>query len=99
MNPIDERKTRLCQWGTSRGIRIPKGMCETVGIELGSSLDMSVGEDAQGTYILLRPEISTHRSFNNAPYISMDEVFAGYKSNYVPSEFDWGEDVGSEVIE
>lgn len=89
--------TCLREWGTSRAVRIPKCMCETVGIDIGSDLDMRSGADEQGSFILIRPA-HAHRSYGAAPYLSMDEVFDGYEGTYTPTEFDWGDDVGAEVV-
>ena len=93
-----ETKTKLCSWGTSRAVRIPKAVCEMVGIEVQSDLTMTTARDAGGPYIIIRPERSAHRAFSDAPYRSMDELFAGYDGGYVPGECDWGADVGAEVL-
>ena len=92
-------KTRLCSWGTSRAVRIPKDICEEVGIEVESKLYMNAGRDESGTYIIIRPDDQGHKSYGDAPYRSMDELFAGYRESYKPSECDWGDDIGGEVVE
>ena len=92
-----EATTRLCEWGTSRAVRIPKRMCEAVGIDIGSDLEMQSGADAQGSFILIRAA-NFHRSYSTAPYLSMDDVFDTYEGSYTPTEFDWGDDVGAEVV-
>ena len=91
-------QTSLKSWGTSRGVRIPKRLCEWLGIAVGSNLTMSSGSDDEGAFIMIRPADSGHRSFADSPCISMDEAFAGYERSYVPVEADWGDDVGAEVI-
>ena len=92
-----EATTCLCEWGTSRAVRIPKRMCETVGIDIGSDLEMRSGVDEQGSFILIRAA-NLHRSYSTAPYLSMDDVFDTYEGSYTPTEFDWGDDVGAEVV-
>jgi antitoxin MazE len=92
-----ETDTNLSAWGTSRAVRIPKKMCEQTGIGVGSRLRVKAGEDVDGSYILIRPA-EAHRSYGDAPYASLDEIFAGYTGNYQPTEFDWGPDVGAEVV-
>ena len=92
-------KTRLCSWGTSRAVRIPKDLCEAVGIDIESQLSMKAGSDELGSYIVIRPGESEHRHFSDAQYRSMDEIFAGYDGDFKPTEFDWGTDVGAEVVE
>jgi antitoxin MazE len=73
-------------------------MCDQTGIGIGSELKVIAGEDFDGPYILMRPA-EKHRSFGDAPFVSIDEIFAGYVGDYHPIEFDWGQDVGPEVIE
>ncbi len=89
--------TRLREWGTSRAVRIPKSMCEAVGIDTGSNLEMRSGADQAGPFILIRPS-QNHRSYGAAPFVSMDDAFDGYRGARAPSEFDWGKDVGAEAI-
>ena len=45
-----------------------------------------------------RPEEAEHRVYRDIPYISMDELFAGYTGDYQPDECDLGKDIGDEVI-
>ena len=90
--------TRLKVWGTSRAVRIPKRICEDLGITDESILIMEQGVDHRGPYLTLRPAESEHRSFSDAPIKTMDDLFRGYEGSYVPHEADWGEDMGSEVI-
>ena len=91
-------KTKLKVWGTSRAVRIPKRICEDLGITDESVLIMELCSDDRGPYLALRPAEFDHRSFSDAPIKSMDELFRGYEGSYAPHEADWGDDVGSEVI-
>lgn len=93
------RKTNLCRWGASQGVRIPKPVCEELGIETGSQLTLQVGKDEMGLYVTIRkaPEME-HRTFSDAPYISMDELFKDYDGSSQPGECDWGADEGAEVV-
>ena len=95
---VKTSKTKLKVWGTSRAVRIPKRICEDLGITDDSILIMEEGSDHRGPYLTLRPAESEHRSLSDAPFQSMDELFHGYEGSYVPHEADWGDDVGSEVI-
>jgi antitoxin MazE len=98
MSSSHENTTKLCPWGTSRAVRIPKPLCDDIGIDVGSSLRMRVAEDSIGAYLVIRPESSAHRSFSHAPFLAMDDLFAAYAEDYQPTEADWGADVGAEVI-
>lgn len=95
---LNERKTSIEQWGSSRAVRIPRIMCDAMGIDIGNDVVMRSGSDALGPFVLIRPVESGHRSYTDAPYISMGEVFEGYEGDYKPREADWGPDVGAEVI-
>lgn len=93
-----EANSKLCAWGTSRAVRIPKDMCEEVGMDIGSTLTMTTERDGLGAYIIVRPERQRHRSVEDAPFESIEELFAGYDGEYLPHEADWGEPVGMERI-
>lgn len=95
----EPRMTNLCRWGASQAVRIPKPVCEELGIEAGSRLSLQVGEDEMGLYVTIRkaPKME-HRSFADAPYISMDELFKGRDASSQSAECDWGMDEGAEVI-
>ena len=93
MSRIADKVTQLCAWGTSRAVRIPKDMCERMGIDVGARLTMSLGHDERGSFMLVRPEEAEHRAYRDIPYVSMDELFAGYTG-----ECDCGKDLGAEVI-
>lgn len=88
--------TTLCSWGTSRAVRIPKRICEEMGMNIGSALDMVAERDDRGPYIVLRPRDTSHRSNGDLPFRSMNDLFKGYEGSFVPQELDWGEDVGGE---
>ena len=98
MSRIADKVTQLCAWGTSRAVRIPKDMCERMGIDVGARLTMSLGHDERGSFMLVRPEEAEHRAYRDIPYVSMDELLAGYTGDYQPRECDWGKDMGAEVI-
>ena len=94
----EQVETKLKEWGTSRGIRVPKSFCEYMCIDIGSELTMSAGSDEEGRFILLRVPDGGHRSFASTPMTSLDDLFAGYEGDYVPTEADWGDDAGAEVV-
>ena len=81
------RKTSLCRWGASQGVRIPKPICEELGIETHYQLTLQVGKDEMGLYVTIRkaPEME-HRAFSDAPYVSMDELFKNYDGSSQPGE-------------
>ena len=94
-----ETTTNLCAWGTSQAVRIPKKMCEEAGMETGEALTLTLRHDESGPFVVIRPAKSRHRSCGDAPYRSIDEIFAGYAGDWQPSEADWGAPVGAEILE
>ncbi len=55
-----EFDTKLCEWGTSQAVRIPKVASRaTRNVCIGTSFHAEVGNDAEGDYILLRPQVQT----------------------------------------
>lgn len=73
-------------WGNSQGIILPRNVLKMADIALQDTLEISVQEDG----ILLR------KSKRPA---SLRDLFAGYKGDYRPAEFDTGEPVGREVFD
>ena len=70
------------------------------GIEIGSSVSIVTGADADGPYITIRP-VQEHRSYGMAPYKSAEDLFGEYSETpcAASGDIDWGEDVGAEVVE
>lgn len=99
MSLVADKITQLCSWGTSRAVRIPKDLCERLGVDVGARLSMHVVHDERGSFLLVRPEGSEHRRCLDVPYVSIDDLFEGCTGDYQPSECDWGKDVGREVVE
>ena len=58
MSRIADKVTQLCAWGTSRAVRIPKDMCERMGIDVGARLTMSLGHDERGSFVPRKPSIA-----------------------------------------
>ena len=99
MPAVEEREAKLCAWGASKAVRIPKAVCDLLRLAVGSNLSISYGTDENGPFILLRPVEESHRCYCDAPYVSIDSLFRGHEDASQPTEVDWGEDVGGEVVE
>jgi len=50
-------QAKICAWGASSGIRIPKTVLQQVGLEVGDAFDMQVSGDT----LLLRPARPRYR--------------------------------------
>ena len=87
--------TAIAPWGNSDAVRIPREILRLAGLRRGDTVTPQVNERGN---IELVSDGERHRSFSDAPFVSMDTLFATYSGDYVPHEADWGKDVGSEVV-
>ena len=71
------------KWGNSLGLRLPKAVAQSAGIELGSEIDLKV-EDGR---IVLEPV--------DVP--SLGELLSQVKRSSRPDLADWGEPAGKEA--
>ena len=85
-------KATLQKWGNSQGIRIPKDLLNTLGIEVGTELSIGLSDDK--TSITLspakdcRPIRGRHR---------IEELIANSSPDAYAGEVDWGEPQGNEA--
>ncbi len=73
---------RLTKWGNSVGLRLPKHVIDHLGLEAGSSLDVSV-EDGKIVFLPVR-------------LYDLEELVSGITDENRHGEFDWGEEAGKE---
>ncbi len=99
MSAVEEREAKLCAWGASKAVRIPKAVCDSLRLTVGSNLSISCGTDENGAFIMLRPVGENHRTYCDAPYVSIDSLFRGHADVPQPTEMGWGKAVGGEVLE
>lgn len=78
-------RTKILRWGNSLGLRIPKLLAEQVGVEAGSTMDVSV-ED--GT-LVARPV--------GPPAYQLQELLDAITPENVHEPVEWGAPVGREV--
>ena len=95
-------ETTLSKWGNSQGFRVPKEVCDLLGIALGSKAKVSV--DAANSQLTLTFD-QPSRSFRRTRKVTIEELFEGYAGEYEPpadwptvgNEVDWGAPVGKEA--
>jgi len=84
--------TTLQRWGNSQGVRIPKDLVETLGLEIGSDLAIELSADRSHIAILPlqdeRPVRRRHR---------IEDLLAASSRAAFKGEFGWGEPQGREV--
>jgi antitoxin MazE len=76
----------ISRWGNSLGLRLPKSLAEQVGVRAGERVEMTVEGDA----LVLRP---------SAPRYVLADLLVNMTPQAAHEAFDWGDDVGREVID
>ncbi|HYD64517.1 AbrB/MazE/SpoVT family DNA-binding domain-containing protein [Azospirillum sp.] len=79
-------QVQVARWGNSLGVRIPKDIANRVGLTEATRVEM----EAEGDRIV----ISVSR-----PRYSLDELLKGVTPEAMREAFDWGPDVGREIVE
>lgn len=74
------------KWGNSQAVRLPRAVLNAANMQENDAVSI----DVQENLITLRklPRRKT-----------LDDLFAGYSGDYRPSEYDFGADVGLEVLD
>lgn len=76
----------IAKWGNSLGLRVPKEIAARVGLREGARVHI----DAKGRTIVISVE---------RPLYELDELLEGLTPEAMHEAFDWGEDVGREIVE
>ena len=79
-------QVNISKWGNSLGVRVPKDVAAKLGLTEGSRVDISVEGD--------RLVISTSR-----PVFTLAELLVGMTPESMRDAFDWGPEVGREIVE
>lgn len=74
------------KWGNSQAVRLPRAVLNAANMQENDAVSI----DVQENLITLRkmPRRKT-----------LDDLFAGYSGDYQPAEYDFGADVGLEVLD
>ncbi len=79
-------QVRVTKWGNSLGIRVPKSIAARIGLTEGSQVRIFAEDD--------RIVISTDR-----PVYQLEALLEGMTPEAMHDAFDWGPDVGREVVD
>jgi antitoxin MazE len=74
------------RWGNSLGVRIPKEIVQQVGLAPGASLEI----EARGDQIVISLPKRRYR---------LEDLLVGMTPEAMHDAFDWGPDVGREIID
>lgn len=84
----------LAKWGNSQGVRIPKDMCDLLGLRVGSPVDIEANV-AKSELTLKAAHLE--KKYSRSRRVSIEELCKGWHGNKVGEEWG-GEDVGAEVV-
>jgi len=79
-------QVQITKWGNSLGLRVPKEVAARVGLKEGARVELT----AEGDKII----ISVTR-----PVYTLDELLVGMTPGAMHEAFDWGPDVGREILD
>ena len=79
-------QVHISKWGNSLGVRVPRDVAAKLGLTEGSRVDIAIEGD--------RLVISTRR-----PVFTLDELLVGMTPESMRDAFDWGPDMGREIVE
>lgn len=87
--------TTLARWGNSQGFRVPKEMCDLLGVHVGSKA--RVRADQAKSQLVITFE-QPARTYQRNRKLSMEELCEGWHGGKVGEEWG-GPDIGAEVVE
>ena len=79
-------QVQVSKWGNSLGLRVPKEIAARVGLREGARVEVG----ARGQTIIVSV---------NRPIFDLHELLEGVTPEAMHEAFDWGDDVGREVVE
>jgi antitoxin MazE len=79
-------RAQITRWGNSLGLRVPKEIATHVGLKAGDRVEITAEEG--------RIIVSVAR-----PVYSLDELLVGMTPDDMHAAYDWGVEVGREVVE
>jgi antitoxin MazE len=79
-------QTQVARWGNSLGVRLPRQLAARAGIMEGTRVEIV----AEGSRLV----ISVDR-----PVYELGELLEGLRPGDLQKAFDWGDEVGREIVE
>lgn len=79
-------KTTIAKWGNSLGVRVPKEVAAEVGLVEGASVTIV----AEAGRIVISPSLTRYR---------LEDLLVGMTPEAMHEAFDWGPDVGREIVD
>lgn len=94
-------KVQVAKWGNSTAVRLPKAVVKELGLTPGTMVDVSV---ENGKLSLIPEAVQTVRELNRMPdpvtaeWLLAEAERLGGLANAPEDDWDWGRDMGSEII-
>ena len=88
-------QTTVAKWGNSQGLRIPREICNSLGIEAGTKADIDI--DLTNSCLIVKFDKPKSRYSRNRK-VSMAELTKDWNGEKAGEEWG-GDDVGAEVVE
>ncbi len=79
-------QVQITKWGNSLGIRVPKDVATRIGLSEGSRVEVTT----EGNRIIISAK---------PPVYTLAELLTGMTPEAMHEAFDWGPDMGDEVVE
>lgn len=79
-------QVQLARWGNSLGLRIPKEVAAQAGLRAGIRVELA----AEGDRIVIKPA---------RPRYVLAELLEGVTPEAMREAFDWGPDIGREIVD
>lgn len=79
-------QVRLARWGNSLGLRIPQELADRLALNEGVWVEVK----AEGDRLIIKTD---------KPRYKLEELLAGITPEDMHEAFNWGSDVGREVVE
>ena len=79
-------QVQITKWGNSLGLRLPQALASQIGIAAGQKVEVI----AEGNRLVVQPA---------APVYRLEDLLAGMTPEAVGEAFDWGPDVGREIVD
>jgi len=78
-------QVRISQWGNSLGLRLPRSLASQIGVGKGGDVSIT----AEGSRLIIEAA---------RPRYSLEDVLIGMTPQAAHEAFDWGPDLGREVM-
>ena len=77
---------QISRWGNSLGLRLPRALAQQMGVSEGQKVNVT----AEGGRLVVEPV---------SPRYRLEDLIANMTPEAMRDAFDWGDDVGGEIVD